>query len=109
MGISDREEVLHADSPKARAAAGEILRIGNHNIPSKVFTFLQLSDATNSFSPENLLGEGGFGRVYRGYNSETMEVTSIPSHSFLFYVTLTWQAKMQIAMLRTGTTCFRNN
>ncbi|XP_014753743.1 probable serine/threonine-protein kinase PBL7 [Brachypodium distachyon] len=71
------KEISLKNSPKARAAAGEILRIGNHNIPSKVFTFLQLSDATNSFSPENLLGEGGFGRVYRGYNSETMEVIAV--------------------------------
>ncbi|XP_047044219.1 probable serine/threonine-protein kinase PBL7 [Lolium rigidum] len=68
------KEISLANSPKARAAAGEILRIGNHNIPSRVFTFGQLSDATNSFSPENLLGEGGFGRVYRGYISETMEL-----------------------------------
>jgi hypothetical protein len=86
--------VFNADSPKARAAAGEILRIGNHNIPSRVFTFGQLSDATNSFSPENLLGEGGFGRVYRGYISETMEVKSIPSPSFPFYVSLSWHLKM---------------
>jgi hypothetical protein len=86
--------VLNADSPKARAAAGEILRIGNHNIPSRVFTFGQLSDATNSFSPENLLGEGGFGRVYRGYISETMEVIKIPSPSFPFYVSLSWHPKM---------------
>jgi len=65
---------LNADSPKHRAAAGEILRIGNHNIPSRVFTFRELVDATNSFCPENLLGEGGFGRVYKGCIPDTMEV-----------------------------------
>ena len=63
-----------ADSAKHRAQAGEILRIGNHNIPSRVFTFSELVDATNSFSLENMLGEGGFGRVYRGYIRDTMEV-----------------------------------
>nr|AAQ93630.1 putative protein kinase [Triticum turgidum] len=88
------KEISLPNSPKARAAAGEILRIGNHNIPSRVFTYSQLSDATNSFSQENLLGEGGFGRVYKGYIPETMEVISIPSPSFLFYVSLSWHLKM---------------
>ncbi|VAH20718.1 unnamed protein product [Triticum turgidum subsp. durum] len=71
------KEISLPNSPKARAAAGEILRIGNHNIPSRVFTYSQLSDATNSFSQENLLGEGGFGRVYKGYIPETMEVIAV--------------------------------
>jgi hypothetical protein len=67
---------LHADSPRHRAAAVEILRIGNNNIPSRVFTFRQLADATNYFSQENLLGEGGFGRVYKGFIPDTMEVST---------------------------------
>ncbi|AQK94602.1 putative serine/threonine-protein kinase PBL23 [Zea mays] len=72
------EEIsLSTDSPKHRAAAGEILRIGNHNIPSRVFTFRELVDATNSFCPENLLGEGGFGRVYKGCIPDTMEVIAV--------------------------------
>ncbi|KAF0923355.1 hypothetical protein E2562_006265 [Oryza meyeriana var. granulata] len=71
------KDISLSNSPKHRAAAGEILRIGNHNIPSRVFTFRQLADATNSFSPENLLGEGGFGRVYRGYIPDTMEVIAV--------------------------------
>ncbi|OEL25634.1 Serine/threonine-protein kinase PBS1 [Dichanthelium oligosanthes] len=65
------------NGPKHRAQAGEILRIGNNNIPSRVFTFRELADATNSFSPENMLGEGGFGRVYRGYIPDTMEVIAV--------------------------------
>lgn len=74
-GRASQQLFLHAaDSPKHRAAAGEILRIGNHNIPSRVFTFRELVDATNSFCPENLLGEGGFGRVYKGCIPDTMEV-----------------------------------
>ena len=39
----------------------------NHSIVSaRSFTFRELAAATNSFSQANLLGEGGFGRVYRG-------------------------------------------
>ncbi|KAL9236915.1 hypothetical protein vseg_011528 [Gypsophila vaccaria] len=36
-------------------------------ISSQVFTFRQMASATNNFSIENLVGEGGFGRVYKGY------------------------------------------
>jgi len=39
----------------------------NHSVVSaRSFTFRELAVATNSFSQANLLGEGGFGRVYRG-------------------------------------------
>ncbi|KAK6160155.1 hypothetical protein DH2020_003536 [Rehmannia glutinosa] len=33
---------------------------------SAVFTFKEMEEATCSFSDENLLGKGGFGRVYKG-------------------------------------------
>lgn len=33
---------------------------------SSVFTLKEMDEATCSFSEENLIGKGGFGRVYRG-------------------------------------------
>ncbi|KAH9710636.1 protein kinase domain-containing protein [Citrus sinensis] len=33
----------------------------------KVFSFLDLKSATKNFKPDSLLGEGGFGRVYKGW------------------------------------------
>ncbi|KAL6529090.1 Serine/threonine-protein kinase pbs1 [Orobanche hederae] len=35
-------------------------------IAAQTFTFRELANATNNFRPECFLGEGGFGRVYKG-------------------------------------------
>lgn len=35
-------------------------------IPAVVFTLREMLQATNNFSYDNFIGEGGFGRVYRG-------------------------------------------
>ncbi|KAL5711761.1 non-specific serine/threonine protein kinase [Ranunculus cassubicifolius] len=39
---------------------------GNGNIAAQTFTFRELAAATKNFRQECLLGEGGFGRVYKG-------------------------------------------
>lgn len=50
----------------------EYWQLGDQNTPSKrphgssVFTLKEMEKATCSFSEENLVGKGGFGRVYRG-------------------------------------------
>ncbi|GAB4839838.1 Probable serine/threonine-protein kinase pbl28, variant 2 [Ancistrocladus abbreviatus] len=50
----------------------EFWRLEDHNPPanrhhgSTVFTLREMEEATCSFSDENLLGKGGFGRVYKG-------------------------------------------
>ncbi|XP_059641417.1 proline-rich receptor-like protein kinase PERK8 [Cornus florida] len=38
------------------------------------FTYEELAEATNGFSAQNLLGEGGFGCVYKGYLTDGREV-----------------------------------
>ncbi|KAL2932901.1 putative serine/threonine-protein kinase PBL26 [Bienertia sinuspersici] len=44
----------------------ESIENGTNNIEAQTFTFRELASATKNFRPECLVGEGGFGRVYRG-------------------------------------------
>jgi len=45
---------------------GQILESPN----LKTYTFAELKSATKSFRPETVLGEGGFGKVYKGWVDE---------------------------------------
>ncbi|CAA0834807.1 Protein kinase superfamily protein [Striga hermonthica] len=47
------------------------------NIAAQTFTFRELAAATNNFRPECLLGEGGFGRVYKGRLESTGQVVAV--------------------------------
>ncbi|KAL2943706.1 putative serine/threonine-protein kinase PBL23 [Bienertia sinuspersici] len=55
------------DSSKHKYIHEEINKYGKGNINAKIFTYHELCDATKNFTSENLLGEGGFGRVHKGY------------------------------------------
>ncbi|OMP06360.1 hypothetical protein COLO4_08175 [Corchorus olitorius] len=50
------------DAPKAA---------GSGNIAAQTFTFHKLANATKNFRQECLIGEGGFGRVYKGKLEKT--------------------------------------
>ncbi|KAG9446388.1 hypothetical protein H6P81_012516 [Aristolochia fimbriata] len=47
------------------------------NIAAQTFTFRELAAATKNFRPECLLGEGGFGRVYKGRLESTNQVVAV--------------------------------
>ncbi|KAF6137953.1 hypothetical protein GIB67_041826 [Kingdonia uniflora] len=47
------------------------------HIASQTFTFRELAAATKNFRPESLLGEGGFGRVYKGRLESTGQVVAV--------------------------------
>ncbi|XP_051133891.1 probable serine/threonine-protein kinase PBL23 [Andrographis paniculata] len=55
-------------SGKAEYIDEEIEQLGKGNISAEIFTYKELSDATQNFSLKALIGEGGFGRVYKGYS-----------------------------------------
>ncbi|KAF9661291.1 hypothetical protein SADUNF_Sadunf19G0052800 [Salix dunnii] len=51
------------------------VEVGDIETPS--FTFRELASATRNFRQECLLGEGGFGRVYRGTLASTGQVVAV--------------------------------
>jgi len=46
-------------------------------IAAQTFTFRELAAATKNFRPESFVGEGGFGRVYKGRLETTGQVQSL--------------------------------
>ncbi|XP_072950897.1 cysteine-rich receptor-like protein kinase 19 [Typha angustifolia] len=46
------------------------------NSKFSLYNFSQIADATNHFSPENKLGEGGFGPVYKGQLPDRLEIAA---------------------------------
>lgn len=60
---------VNASSPpenNKQTTKEEPTNVENGNIAATTFTFRELATATKNFRPECLLGEGGFGRVYKG-------------------------------------------
>ncbi|ERM95681.1 hypothetical protein AMTRI_Chr08g207100 [Amborella trichopoda] len=55
----------------------EVSKDGSTHIAAQTFTFRELANATKNFRVECLLGEGGFGRVYKGRLESTNQVVAI--------------------------------
>ncbi|WMV48646.1 hypothetical protein MTR67_042031 [Solanum verrucosum] len=72
-----RSATMHPGVGKQNMMAEDILRYGNVNISAEVFTFRELAHATDNFNPEFLVGEGGFGRVYKGHLKRTDQVVAV--------------------------------
>ncbi|KAI3703840.1 hypothetical protein L1987_74035 [Smallanthus sonchifolius] len=58
---------LGNDSFRKRYITNEMAKYGKENISSQFFTYEDLSTATNNFNYNSLIGEGGFGRIYKGH------------------------------------------
>lgn len=66
--------MIFLGTEKQRMIAEEVLRYGKVKVAAEVFTFRELAAATDNFNADLLVGEGGFGRVYRGQLKTTKQV-----------------------------------
>lgn len=74
---------LSFKSGSAKVKVDEMIRLGSGKISAEAFTFVELAKATNGFQANLLIGEGGFGRVYKGY-IERINQVGISSRRFIF-------------------------
>ncbi|PIN07499.1 Non-specific serine/threonine protein kinase [Handroanthus impetiginosus] len=73
---------VNSDKDKSRSRSNndskkEMIIPKEPNIAAQTFTFRELAAATKNFRPECLLGEGGFGRVYKGRLESTGQVVAV--------------------------------
>ncbi|GKV38238.1 hypothetical protein SLEP1_g46174 [Rubroshorea leprosula] len=69
--------VRNIGSTRQRIIAAEIQKIGNPKVFARTFTFEELMIATDNFNPACMIGEGGFGRVYRGHIESIDQVVAV--------------------------------
>ena len=64
--ISGNSQFSAASGDGEAYSNGQILHTPN----LRIFSFLELKNATRNFRPGTVLGEGGFGKVYKGWLDE---------------------------------------
>lgn len=69
--------MIVADRGRKKYIDEEIGKFGKGNNSAHAFTYQELIDATQNFNIECLLGEGGFGRVYKGHLESKNKVLSL--------------------------------
>ncbi|TYJ31085.1 hypothetical protein E1A91_A06G173200v1 [Gossypium mustelinum] len=84
VSYGDSFEVINRNRPSKRVpldlmtseAASDVseLQTGNNGRNLNIYTAALIMSATNGFSPENLLGKGGFGPVFKGALDDGQEV-----------------------------------
>ncbi|KAK8622889.1 hypothetical protein V6N13_117788 [Hibiscus sabdariffa] len=66
-----------SDASRKRYIDEEIIKKGKGDTNAKSFDYSDLCSATNNFNPDNQLGEGGFGRVYKGQVDNPNQVVAV--------------------------------
>ncbi|PPD78909.1 hypothetical protein GOBAR_DD24151 [Gossypium barbadense] len=67
-------ELFLTDNSKKRLIGQEITKGGKGNV---IFRYREICTATNNFNPRNQIGEGGFGRVYKGLIENSNKVVAV--------------------------------
>ncbi|WOH13714.1 hypothetical protein DCAR_0833225 [Daucus carota subsp. sativus] len=81
--LSNNISRLASDRFKSRSNVGGkreqpgLKELADAQIAAQTFTFRELAAATNNFRPESFIGEGGFGRVYKGRLQTTGQVVAV--------------------------------
>ncbi|XP_076923009.1 putative serine/threonine-protein kinase PIX13, partial [Bidens hawaiensis] len=97
--VSGNSQFSSASSGDDRGPGGQVLPHSN----LKIFTFAELKSATKNFRPDTILGEGGFGKVYKGrieekngfkYNSNASVVAIKKLNSESMQGVEEWQAEV---------------
>ncbi|GMI79424.1 PBS1-Like 23 [Hibiscus trionum] len=65
------------DNGRKRLIGKETTKGCKSNVTAKLFKYGEICDATNNFNPRNQIGEGGFGRVYRGLIENQNKVVAV--------------------------------
>ncbi|KAF8408071.1 hypothetical protein HHK36_007212 [Tetracentron sinense] len=82
LTFSSYSEKSTAESLPTPRSEGEILSSPN----LKAFSFSELKSATRNFRPDSLIGEGGFGYVFKGWINEQTLAASRPGSGMIIAV-----------------------
>ncbi|TYI12646.1 hypothetical protein ES332_A08G002300v1 [Gossypium tomentosum] len=74
---ASKDEELLMEVRNMSLHGGEDSKVGKAIMRAQLFTFDQVIAATGNFRSDYLLGEGGFGKVYKGFLEDTNEVVAI--------------------------------
>ncbi|KAL9684152.1 hypothetical protein QQ045_021586 [Rhodiola kirilowii] len=72
-----QQQAVAAPPVKTKIEEPKPNKSGGNSIASQSFTFRELASATKNFRPECLLGEGRFGRVYKGTLEKTGQLVAV--------------------------------
>ncbi|XP_023920566.1 probable serine/threonine-protein kinase PBL25 isoform X3 [Quercus suber] len=75
--VSPFDEHTTSRSPEIKKQKAAVCEVQDRNSAAKTFTFRELATATKNFRQECLLGEGGFGRVYKGTLQASEQVVAV--------------------------------
>ncbi|KAM7279353.1 hypothetical protein ACFE04_006487 [Oxalis oulophora] len=83
--VNQSHHVSRANSDKSKSRSATDVKKeqaipkdgSTQHIAAQTFTFKELANATKNFRPESLLGEGGFGRVYKGRLESTGQIVAV--------------------------------